>query len=189
MSNKSAMGQTLPEIDQGSPRVEGSLALPRVLEQMECLRRQIDDRERLGTRGPLADDCRALVQPLLARGLREHESDASMASLIGESAQKISDMRGGMRPVHGWQIVMMMLFSPRFLMGFVDLPCQAHSLVVPFPANTIQLTTSEARTLADVRSLHEGSWVYFGAALARRRFGTTLDLLNAAIDFGLRGAP
>lgn len=103
------------------------------------------------------------------------------AAAIGVTPSVLSEMVSGKRPraIHLVQ-VLPMLGSLGASMGFFGWGCRAAGLLEPMPADTITLSSGEARLLAWMR--RTSIWTLFlGELIAREFYRCERDLLDAAI--------
>lgn len=134
------IGQTLPEIDEGTTRVQGHRlqpALGRVLD----LRKRLDGDERGD-----AEEMHRLAAPVAAVVLDAFGKDEAAAEFLKQPKQQISDKRNGARGLMLWELVALLAAEPEAFIAFARLFCEVHGFELPQPKSP--LTRGELAEMA-----------------------------------------
>lgn len=175
-------GTALAQNSLGTPGVPRQQRVTTLL-HLEAVRRRLHDKRKAKDR---ASQMHNSAAPVIALVLDGFGKDDAAAEAIGEPKQHVSDMRHGARGVSAWQLLLWLTESDGAFMALAAIMCERHSLTLPTPISTVELTTDEARAFDDARrECGPAIWLHVGARIAAMR-GTSLDLFDVAITDHLR---
>lgn len=142
------------------------------------------DGEEVRIDSPSPVELRRISSQILDVGLEAYGKGMAFAERMEMQASVLSEMRKGKRVVP-YHLVLGLLLHRDAAKAVLMRECELAGYPAPVEPTTIQLTTSQAKEIAQMREFFADMWPYAGESYAQRYYRVSREQLDVAVDHHL----